>query len=314
MADWRPRVQRLALLWLLVPALGVGELAAQYWVSTRAPGPVEWRAVAESVAALKRPGEPVVVAPEWAEPLARYAFGDGVFPLAELARADDRTVPRVLEVAEGNARTERYRAWPVVSETAHDGFRLRVLSNPGYHAARYRFVDHVNPRELAVAVVVNGVERPCEFNDHARVTAGGLHGQVAFPAERFQCGGGDAMFVGVTVIDDQDYEPRRCIWAHPPAAGALRLRFPAVPLGGSLHGFAGLSYFIYRDGVGTPVRLAAASGGQELGAVTHRDETGWSGFDISTAGLAGHTADVEFSVSSADATRRDFCFSAEALE
>ena len=314
MADWRPRVQRRALLWLLVPALGVGELGAELWVSTRAPGIGEWRGLTGAVTALKRPGEPVVVAPEWAEPLARLAFGDGVFPLGELARADDRTVPRVLEVAEGGARAERYRGWPVVSEATRGAFRLRVLKNPEYKAARYRFAEHVKPGELTVAVVVNGVERPCVFNDHARVTAGGLHGQVAFPAERFQCGGGDVMFVGVTIIDDQHYEPRRCIWAHPPANGALRLRFSAVPLGTSLHGYAGLSYFIYRDGMGTPVRLTAASGGQELGAVTHRDETGWSGFDFSTATLAGQTADVEFWVTSADATRRDFCFSVEAVE
>lgn len=314
MADWRPRVQRLALLWVLVPALGLLELGAQLWVSERAPSVDEWRGLAKSVTALKRPGEPVVVAPEWAEPLARLAFGDEVFPLGELARADDRTVPRVLEVAEGRARAERYRAWPVASDETQGAFTLRVLRNPHYQPARYRFVEHVKPGDLAVAVVADGVERPCEFTDHARVTAGGLHGQVAFPSERFQCGGGDPMSVGITLIDDQEYAPRRCIWAHPPARGALRLRFSAVPLGTSLHGFAGLSYFIYRDGVGTPVRLTAASGGHELGAVTHRDETGWSGFEFSTAALAGQTADVEFSVSSADATRRDFCFSVEAVE
>jgi hypothetical protein len=314
MADWRPCVRRLALLWLLVPGVGIVELAAQLWVSSRAPGVEAWRGIAAAVLAAKRPGEPVVVAPEWAEPLARTAFGDGVFPLAELARADDRTVPRVLEVAERGARAARSRDWPVVNEERHGPFTLRVLQNPHYRAARYRFADHVTPGELTVAVVTGGAERPCEFTERARVTAGGLHGQVAFPAVRFQCPGGDAMFVGVTVIDDQAYEPRRCIWAHPPASGVLRLRFSAVHLGSSLHGFAGLSYFLYRDGVGTPVRLAAASDGRELGAVVHRDETGFSGFEFSTAPLAGQTADVDFFVSSADAARRDFCFSVEAVE
>jgi hypothetical protein len=60
--------------------------------------------------------------------------------------------------------------------------------------------------------------------------------------------------------------------------------------------------------------LTVSSGGRELGATVHRDETGWRGFEFSTAGLAGQTADVEFSVSSDDATRRDFCFSVEAVE
>jgi hypothetical protein len=314
MADWRPRVRRQALLWLLVPGVGLLELGLQLWVSSRAPGVEAWRAVAAAVAAAKRPGEPVVVAPAWAEPLARMAFGDRVFPLAELARPDERTVPRVLEVAADGAHAALFRSWPVVKAERHGAFTLRILQNPHYRVARYRFVDHVTPAALTVAVVTGGRERPCEFTDHARVTAGGLHGQVAFPAERFQCPGGDAMFVGVTIIDDQAYEPRRCIWAHPPASGVLRLRFSGVPLGSSLHGFAGLSYFLYRDGVGAPVRLAVASGALELGAVLHRDEMGFRGFDFSTAPVAGQTADIDFFVSSTDATRRDFCFSAEAVE
>lgn len=314
MADWPPRVRRLRYLWLLVPALGLLELAANVVLSRRAPGIDAWRAVESAVVGLKRSGEPVVVAPEWAEPLARLALGDRVFPLGELARADDRTIPGLLEIAELGARSPAVRDWPVVSEKREGPFVLRVLKNPRELRSRYRFVDHVRPGELSVALVRDDTERPCEFKEHLVATAGGLHGQVAFPSARFQCAGGEQMFVGVTVIDDQDYRPRRCIWAHPPQAGTLRLRFLGVPLGARLHGFAGLSYFLFRDGVGPPVTLAASSGGRSFGAVSHRDESGWSGFDLETPGLAGKTADVDFEIRAEGGYRRDFCFAAEAVE
>jgi len=314
MADCRARVRRLRYLWLLVPALGLLELALQVVLARRAPGIDAWRGVESAVLARKRPGEPVVVAPEWAEPLARLALGDRAFPLAELARADDRTVPGLLEIAELGARSPAVRDWPVVSEERAGPFVLRTLKNPTPLRSRYRFVDHVRPGELSVALVHGDVEHPCEFREHLVATAGGLHGQVAFPSERFQCPGGEQMFVGVTVIDDQDYRPRRCIWAHPPQAGALRLRFSAVPLGTHLHGFAGLSYFLFRDGVGPPITLSASSAGRSFGSVSHRDESGWSGFELATPGLAGQTADLDFEIRSEGGYRRDFCFAAEAVE
>jgi len=318
MADWPPRVRRLHLLWLLVPALGLLELGLHVAFARRAPGIEAWRALAGAALALKRPGEPVVVAPEWAEPLARLALGDRIFPLAELARADDRSVPRVLEIAELGARAPGSRAWPVVSETREGPFVLRVLQNPSPLHVTYRFVDHVRPGDLSVTLVRGGVEKSCEYTDHARAMAGGLHGQVAAPRERFQCPGGESMFVGITVIDDQGYRPRRCIWADPPAQGAFRLRFSAVPLGARLHGFAGRSYFLYRDGVGGKVTLSASSGQTELGSLRLLDapgrETGWLGFELSTAALTGQTADVELEIRSDGAFQKNFCFAAEAVD
>jgi len=314
MADWPARVRRLRLLWLLVPALGLLELGLHVVFARRAPGLEAWRAVARVAEGLKRPGEPVVVAPEWAEPLGRLALGDRFFPLAELARADDRSVVRVLEIAELGARAPAMRTWRVVSETKQGPFTLRVLENPSPLRARYRFVDHVRPSELSVSVVRAGVETGCPYTDQARATAGGLHGQVAAPSERFQCPGGGDNYVGITVIDDQDYRPRRCIWAHPPSNGTLKLRFSAVPLGTRLHGFAGLSYFLFRDGVGRPIAFAASSGTVSFGSASHRDETGWSGFDLTTAPLAGRTADVDFEIRSEGNFRRDFCFAVEAVE
>lgn len=263
----------------------------------------------------KRAGEPIVVAPEWAEPLAREAFGDAAFPLAELARADDASVPAVLEVSVLGARYAPARNFRVVSEEQHGRLTLRRLQNPAPVRARFRCVDHVNPSELVVTLVRGGTETPCPFTEHARPTAGGLHGPVAAPAARFACPGPEPTFVAVTVIDDQSYAPRRCIWAAPPPGGVLRLAFGAVPFGSALRGFGGLSYFLFRDSDAPPVTLAAASRGTSLGSYTHHDASGWNGFTLPTPSLAGQSASLELSVSAPDdASDRHFCFALEAVE
>src|SRR5262249_39686030 len=120
--------------------------------------------------------------------------------------------------------------------------------------------------------------------------------------------------VGVTIIDDQSYRPRRCIWAHPPFAGALRLRFANVPLGRTLRGFAGLSYFLFRDGWGEPVELGVRVDDAVLGSYRHHDEWGWHAFSLSSTAFAGRSATVEVEVRAERAEHRDFCFALEAVE
>jgi hypothetical protein len=306
-------VLRLQLLWLLVPALGLIELGGHFFFAGRAPRQEEWRALSRRIERLKRPGEPLLIAPEWAQPLARQAFGDAAFPLSELARPDLHGFRRVLEVSALGARTEETRAWRQLSEEESGRFTLRILENPAPRSVKYHFVDHARPPHLSVSVVVNGEATSCPFTEQARVTSGGLHGQVTFPRARFRCPGGDAFFVGVTLIDDQDYRPRRCIWARPPESGVLRLRFSNVPLGRSLRGFAGLSYFLHRDGLGKPITLRARSGERVVGEYTHRDEWGFRSFEFTTPGVSAGS-EMDFEIAAEGGAARDFCFLPESIE
>jgi hypothetical protein len=308
------RVRGLRYLWLLIPGLGVVELGAHLAFAARAPSLDAWRALAPTVRRAKRAGEPVVVAPEWAEPLARLAFGDAVFPLAELARADDDGLTRVLEVSALGARHAGTSGFRVVSETQHASFTLRVLENPRPIRARYRLLEHVSPSELSVTVVEGEKSAPCVFSDRARVFAGGLHGAAAFPRERFVCPGSAFAFVGITVIDDQDYRPRRCLWAEPPPGAVLKLVFADVPFSASLRGFGGLSYFLFRDSDAPPITLALSSQGTPLGRYEHHDRSGWHPFRLATPSLAGKTAPLELEVSSRGGEGRDFCLTLEVVE
>ncbi|HEX6273596.1 MAG TPA: hypothetical protein VFZ53_11155 [Polyangiaceae bacterium] len=304
-------MSRIRYLWLLVPALGIGELVLHVVFARRAPRVEEWRELVEPVRRLKRPNDLLVVAPAWAEPVARHALGDAPFPLDQVARADASSFPRALEISALGARADETRSWGVASEERAGRFTLRVLHNPAPVVPKYRFIEHVAPESLEVAVVAGEQEVPCAFTPRAPVTAGGLHGHVTFPRERFLCPGGEASFVGVTVIDDEKYLPRRCIWAHPPDRGELRLRFRGVPLGVRIRGWAGLSYFLFRDGVGEPVTIEFSTQGRSLGEHEHHDEWGFRAFTLPTQDVAGSTADVEISVRASSAANRHFCFVAE---
>jgi hypothetical protein len=298
--DWRYAA-------LVVPVLGLLELGGHFYFAGRAPSVDEWKAAREPVAALKQPNDLVVIAPHWAEPLARHAFGDGLMPVTDVARPDASRYARAIEVGILGQIAPELAGWKIVSERDSGDFRLRVLENSKPAQIKFDFVRELEPER----VHVSGPGGECAFTDRARVETGGLHGHVAFPSERFACGGQGAHFVGVTVIDDQEYRPRRCIWAHPAQNGPLRIRFQAVPLGDVVRGYAGLSYFLFRDGEGAPVSLTVNVAGASIGRYVHRDETGWHPFEMRLGKNARSTADVEFVVESPAARDRQFCFHAD---
>lgn len=297
-------------LWFLVPLGGLVELVLHVLFSWRAPSELEWDALVPAVRALRQPGDLVVVSPAWAEPLARARFEPEWMPLADVARADARSYRRALEVSLLGGRSEELARWPISETRSHAGFELRVHENPKPFSPVTRFVDLVE-QGRALVYVEDGGQAPCPWNPRAERNAGGLHGHVAFPARRFECRRNSHYFVGVTVIDDQEYKPRRCIWAHPPEKGVLVVRFSDVDVGPSLRGYAGLSYFLMRDGMGTPVKLEVSLDARSLGVHEQRDEWGFSGFEMPTHTGTRRAASLEFRISSASPKNRHFCFYAE---
>lgn len=296
------------LLWLAVPLAGSIELGAHFFFASRAPRVEEWARLREPVAALRQAEELVVVAPRWADPLARQALGDALMPLKDVARPDESGYARAIEVSALGERTAELRGWRTVGEQKVGRFTLRTLENPAPERVLYDFADHVKPESLSVS---EG-PAPCAWNPRAPVSNGSLGGNPTFPAERFTCPGGEWFFAGVTVIDDNhEYRPRRCIWAHPPPGGPLRLRFRDVPLGQKIRGYGGMPWLVFRDSVNAPpIELEVKVGGASVGTHVHRDEQGWAPFSFET-GRAGERAEVEIEVRSASFRDRHFCFQAD---
>src|SRR5258708_6517904 len=117
-------------LWLLVPSLGVAELGGHFYFSSRPARLDEWKAVRPAVERLRKRSELIVVAPEWAEPNARAAFGDALMPLEDVARADDTTYPRALEISTLGVAAPELSGWRILGEERSGKFRLRLLENP----------------------------------------------------------------------------------------------------------------------------------------------------------------------------------------
>jgi hypothetical protein len=173
----------------------------------------------------------------------------------------------------------------------------------------YDFLEHLAPGDVAVRVLRPTGPEACPWGT-GKVTNGDLFGHPTFPRRRFSCSGAEWSFVGVTVIEDQTYRPRRCIWAHPSNRGALEIHYEDVPIGDVIVGYGALPYFFERESHGTPIELELAVGGEALGAWTHEDGEGWKRFEFSTASLSGQRRSVDFRVRSRQLRNRQFCFQA----
>jgi hypothetical protein len=298
---------------LCVPVFGVAELGAHFFFARRAPTTEEWAAVRPLVMAEKKAGTAIVVAPYWAEPMARLAFGDELMPLRDVARPDATRYVEALEVSILGSRAPELDGWKTTGEARQGKFTLRTKQNPAPPALTYDFVDHVDAAAASVRLEKHGTASECAFTASAIVESGGLGGAPVFPAQRFVCPGEPThVFVGVTIIDDEKSHPRRCIWSHPPGADAeLVTRFRDVPLGTKIHGHAGAGWLIERDRAVPTFTVKVLAGGEEVGKVVHAPGDAWKGFEFSLPpAWSRRQADVEFRVS-APGGGTHVCFEAD---
>ena len=300
---------------LLVPVFGLVELALHFYFARRAPDAGEWAAVRPAVAALHKPGDAVVVAPYWAEPMARLAFGDALMPIRDVARPDVSRYNDALEVSILGLRAPELEGWKVAREERKGKFTLRAMQNPSPVNVTFDFTDHIDPQSAAVRVdkKTGPGSTDCNFNPNATVESGGLGGPPVYPAARFVCPGESThVFVGVTIIDDEKAHPRRCIWSHPSGGDAeLVTRFRDVPLGSKIHGHAGMGWITERDKAVPPFTIKVVVAGQEVGRVLHEPGDFWKAFEVPLAEpMARRTADVEFRVS-APGGGTHVCFEAD---
>jgi hypothetical protein len=307
----KPSLTWLRYACLLVPVAGLVELGLHFHFANRAPTLDEWRQVKGEVERQKAPGEVIVIAPSWADPNARMAFGDQLMPLRDVARPDITRYRNALEVSILGESSPELVGYSEKSRSKSGRFTLRKLENLQAPEKIWDFVDHVRPEHMQGFEDSAGERRACNWTTTARVSTGNLGGPPAFPAERFACPRGEPHFFGVTVIDGNPYVPRRCIWAHPFDGGALVARFQNVPLGSVIRGHGSLPWHLEQNEKGGLVTLTVTAGNRELGKLEHRDGEGWKLFELSTGDLAGQTTDVEFAVTTEKSAGRQFCFEAD---
>lgn len=300
--------------WCGVPLLGLVELVTHEYIHHRTPEVDDYAALEDAVAQLWSAGKPrdglILVSPPWAEPNVRHALGDQWMPLRDVARPDLAGYRQVLEIALLD-HDSQLPGWDETQSRSMQHFELRLLTNPQHEPVALDFVDSFSEKRAEVYTRRRGQLQPCRYNPRAKVSNGALAGHPTFPRQRFECSHRDWHFVGVTVIEDHEYRPRRCLWAHPIRNTPTVVRFPGVLLGDALHGHGGMPYLHARDGKGAPIDLEVRIGDEAIGQYTHRPGAGWQPFEFDTRRFSGQTQDVEFEVRSQQTHRRQFCFQAD---
>lgn len=299
-----------SLLWWVIPVVGLVEAVLQWTQVASAPTLADWRALQPYVQRQRRHGDLPVVAPRWAQPIARSTLGPNWATLADLAFSDAKRHRYAFEVSLRGARRSEFVDWRPLSETTQGPFTLRRLENPEPRIPRFNFLQEFSPDTVEVYEVDQAQRRPCRWRNGAPRRTGGLGGEPAFPEQRFQCVSHEFVWVGITVIDDQDYRPRRCLWAHPPPQGHLEIRYRGVPLGSRVEGHAGTPFLTHRQRHGPAVELALDVSGERIGLFSHEDSSGWVPFRFATENAPDARVDVSWRVSSAGFDYRHFCFEA----
>jgi hypothetical protein len=305
----RTLTKQARYLWLGLPLFGLIELAASVYFSKRFPELDEWRALQAELTRLKQEKDLIVIAPEWAEPLARTAFGDSLMPIADVARPDEASYPRAIEVAALDNENPLIASWPVARAKRFGKFSLRTRTNPAFQPPLFVLTDHATPPTLSVSERgPGGGSTPCRYGTRPPSTASGLLAPPAFPRQRFSCGPIEADFVGSTIIDDQNYRARRCLWANPAPGGLLSLNFAGVPLGEQLYGYVGFSFFRFRDHGWPAVTISFAIDGVGLGSHSHLPESGWQRFQFATPQFRGSAHELRMDISGIESRELELCF------
>lgn len=325
----RPRGWQTWVLAAAIPAVGLLELAVHFVQTCSIVGERDWKAARDYVASQVKPEDLIVFVPRWADPLGREYFGSNLATIEREARGDEQRFRRAFEVSIRGAHQASIANWRITGKRTFGRVLVTTLDNPAPVRVLSDLVSMVSGRQVRVARVQGAKETECGWT-HAAAESGGLGYGPAVPADRFVCPGGG--FVAPTVLTELNYYPgRRCIYAPLPGAGAMiRLRFPAVNFGHTLHGHHGLYVEAEQPAQGPPVTIAfrtadatapvvleagttsvaVTAPGSVLGVAVHNDGDGWKSFDFDTERLAGTRGDLLVEIGASRSDRRMYCFEA----
>jgi hypothetical protein len=290
-----------------VPLIGLWELGAHLVQIHSVVSEEEWKQARAAVESERKPGDLVVFAPSWADPLGREYFGSTLAGSADEARPDESRYARAFEVSIRGEHADELGGWPQRERRRVGPFTITLRENPSPAQALDDLVTHATPDRARVSRIDRGSASECPWT-RGPASAGGLGAGPAIPGNRFSCAGG--ALVGESIIFESSFHPRRCLYTPPAGHNVVtRIVFQDVPFGTALHGHAGLQYESERGG-GSDTVLTWKVGDQTLGRIVHRDGDGWKGFELTTPELQGKRGDLVAEVTT-PGTGRQYCFEAD---
>lgn len=299
----RLKHQWIACVILLVPCFELGWLA---YTKLNEVSMADWQKVASHVRRAWRSQDTIQAAPTWMDPLLRWVLGD-LLTIDKAAAADNAGFKRLWLVSYGKIPTESH---PLTAPEFDRKFgQLRLQRWPLHTANKgFDFVDNVNA--AAVSIVEAQQSKPCPLLTHAAASGGGLLSGPMAPATRFLCDSRRRwLWVGATVMEDLDFQPRRCIWQHPAGSEPIRVTFPEVRLAQSLVFYGGLYHMYERDLNRPAVTMRVLLDGIPVARFVHSDGDGWARYTISTENVRDVSSNVSIEVTADDPHYRAFCWS-----
>lgn len=273
-----------------IALLAVVETAQALIAPSRAPTDADWSAAAGVVRAGFQPGDLIVAAPDWADPVVRMHLGD-LITVPAAARMDDARFPRVWEITQRGARAVEARG-SVTVDRRFGALTVRCYQRPAADVT-YDFLERWHEAQVTVWEVGGRSPSPCPWR-----------------GDRFVCPGSGASLHRELV--EVDTRIRRALLA-PPSAGTITVvEFPAVPLGRELAVAAGLHDVWARKYATGTVYLKVLVGGVEVLGTSVGNRSGWQRLRADTAARAGQVLPVRFEISSPQPNLRHFAFAAEA--
>ncbi len=289
--------------------IGLVELVLHVQQTHAAPTTEDWKAAKADVEKNVEPADLVTFAPRWVDPIGRMTFGSELANEEREAYPDVSRFPRAFEVSIRGEHNPDLADWKQTGRSSFGGVTVTTLENPHPVVLVDDLLRHVGQPDMHVLMVEGGAEHECSFV-HATALSGALGSGPATPANRYACAGGTN--VGITILADLDYVPRRCIFAPPPGGNTfIRLRFDGLTFGKAIHGHHAISVHQERDLRGAPVTLAFQVGDRTLGKLVHRDGDGWKNFELPTDDLAGTKGTLTVDVGAASGEGRLYCFEAD---
>lgn len=306
-ARWNP----WRVLFASTLAVAVVEVIGHFTIQSRVVPDDDWQAAAQVLRGEVRATDTILVAPSWASPVARMALGD-LMTEERVAYSDLDGFTRAFELSARGRRHPDLAGLEPTSVRRVGTLTLREYAL-GASPVLYDLTSHVE--EARVTIRRRNGEQPCAWRV-GEFGRGGLGAGPMMPAGRFECDPRHAwVFVGRTVNEDLDLEPRRCVWQHPAEAGSSVITtFEDVPLGARLVLYAGLYYEHERMREHPPFELRVSVDGHEVAYMQHRDGDGWKRIEALT-GAAGASPTrrgrVQIEVSAQDPHLRSVCWHAD---
>lgn len=254
-----------------------------------APTEKDWSAAAAKVRTGFQPGDLIVAAPAWSDPLMRQQLGDLV-PMPVAGRMDAARYGRIWEVSQRGSRAADTAGATIAESSRHGALTVRRWEKAAAHVA-FDFLAEWHRAKVSV-VNPDGAEVPCGAAEN-----------------RFQCLGGMVLKPELLEID---FTLRNGLGVEPTELTTLAVEYLDVTLGRELAVASGLhSVWLRKLGDGK-VHLRVLIDGRELGAIEATSSSGWGLKTFDTSALAGQTGKVRFEITVDKPNGRHVGFAAEA--